>query len=74
MRHTVVSIYASLRHLQVVAGLAPLQLRQGTDEDQWPPGVPASGGQQVTWSTPKLGSEALAPPRVGGIAPPQGLK
>ena len=55
VRHTVVSIYVSLRHLQVVAGLAPLQLRRGTDEDQWPPVVPASHGQQVTWSTPKLG-------------------
>lgn len=79
------SIYISLRHLQVVAGLAPLQLRRGADEDQWPPVVPASRGQQVTLSTPKSGrggrpavhvnlSEALAPPRVGGIALPQRVK
>ena len=77
-----VSIYVSLTHLQVVAGLAPLLLRRGTDEDPGPPGAPASHGQQATWSTPKSGGpavhvnlyETLAPPRVGGIALPQGVK
>lgn len=78
-----VSIYVSLIHLQVVAGLAPLLLRQSTDKDPGPPKVPASHGQQVTWSTPKSGDpavhvnlyEALAPPRAGGIiALPQGVK
>lgn len=76
-----VSIYVSLIHLQVVAGLAPLLLRRSTDEDPGPPRVPVSRGQ-VTWSTPKSGGpavhvslyEALAPPRAGGIALPQGVK